>query len=100
MTIHKAPAGPGQKASPGTRPAISASGLRKSFGDQLVLDGIDIDVAEGTIFALLGPNGSGKTTTVRILSTLITADPAPVKAAGHDLPPAPRHVSAHIAPPC
>ena len=39
-----------------------------------MLDGIDLEVAEGTIFALLGPNGSGKTTTVRILSTLITAD--------------------------
>ncbi len=64
-----------QKAPRSLRPAaICARGLRKSFGDQLVLDGIDLDVAEGTIFALLGPNGSGKTTTVRILSTLITAD--------------------------
>ena len=48
-----------------------ATGLRKSYGDKLVLDGIDLDVAEGTIFALLGPNGAGKTTTVQILSTLI-----------------------------
>jgi ABC-2 type transport system ATP-binding protein len=54
--------------------AISANGLRKSYGDQLVLDGIDLDVAEGTIFALLGPNGAGKTTIVKILSTLIGAD--------------------------
>jgi ABC-2 type transport system ATP-binding protein len=50
-----------------------------------VLDGIDLEVAEGTIFALLGPNGSGKTTTVRILSTLITADAGAVTVAGHDL---------------
>ena len=51
--------------------AIRARGLRKSFGKQVVLDGIDLDVAEGTVFALLGPNGAGKTTTVHILSTLI-----------------------------
>ncbi len=49
---------------------IETRGLRKSFGDQVVLDGIDLEVADGTIFALLGPNGAGKTTTVQILSTL------------------------------
>jgi ABC-2 type transport system ATP-binding protein len=76
--------------------AISASGLRKSFGDQLVLDGIDLDVAEGTIFALLGPNGSGKTTTVRILSTLITADGGAVRVAGHDLASEPGKVRTEI----
>lgn len=42
--------------------AVVARGLRKSFGDQLVLDGVDLDVAEGTVHALLGPNGSGRTT--------------------------------------
>ena len=57
-----------------SRSAIRAIGLRKSFGKQIVLDGIDLDVAEGTVFALLGPNGAGKTTTVHILSTLIAAD--------------------------
>jgi ABC-2 type transport system ATP-binding protein len=57
-----------------SRPAIRATGLRKSFGDQLVLDGIDLEVPEGTIFSLLGPNGAGKTTTVQILSTLIGAN--------------------------
>ena len=51
--------------------AISVTGLRKSYGDKVVLDGIDLTVAEGTIFALLGPNGAGKTTMVQILSTLI-----------------------------
>jgi ABC-2 type transport system ATP-binding protein len=54
--------------------AIVATGLRRSFGGQVVLDGIDLDVAEGTVFALLGLNGAGKTTTVQILSTLIRAD--------------------------
>ena len=63
-------------------PAISASGLRKSYGGHLVLDGIDLQVAEGTIFALLGPNGAGKTTTVQILSTLISADAGEVSVAG------------------
>src|SRR6266545_358869 len=68
-----------------SRPAIRASTLRKSFGDQVVLDGIDLEVPEGTIFALLGPNGAGKTTTVQILSTLIGADGGEVRVAGHDV---------------
>ena len=66
------------------RVAIRAAGLRKSFGSHLVLDGIDIEVAEGTIFALLGPNGAGKTTTVHILSTLISADGGDIEIAGRD----------------
>jgi ABC-2 type transport system ATP-binding protein len=69
--------------TPGT--AIRTRGLRKSYGDKVVLDGIDLDVAEGTVFALLGPNGAGKTTTVQILSTLISADGGDVQVAGHDL---------------
>ncbi|MEV6213084.1 ATP-binding cassette domain-containing protein, partial [Kitasatospora sp. NPDC051914] len=51
--------------------AVSAVGLRKSYGDKTVLDGVDLTVPEGTIFSLLGPNGAGKTTAVRILSTLV-----------------------------
>ncbi|RIQ15660.1 ATP-binding cassette domain-containing protein [Jiangella rhizosphaerae] len=65
--------------------AIAATGLRKSYGEQTVLDGIDITVPEGTVFSLLGPNGAGKTTTVQILSTLIQADGGTVRVAGHDL---------------
>jgi len=65
-------------------PAIGVTGLRKSFGDHVVLDGIDLTVAEGTIFALLGPNGAGKTTTVQILSTIISADAGQIHVAGHD----------------
>jgi ABC-2 type transport system ATP-binding protein len=76
--------------------AISASGLRKSFGAQLVLDGVDLDVAEGSIFALLGPNGAGKTTIVQILSTLIGADAGTVRVAGHDLTDEPDAVRAAI----
>ncbi|MFE7463044.1 ATP-binding cassette domain-containing protein [Streptomyces sp. NPDC057499] len=66
-------------------PAITATGLRKSYGDKLVLDGIDLDIAEGSVFALLGPNGAGKTTTVEILSTLLRADAGTARIAGHDL---------------
>jgi len=65
--------------------AISVTGLRKAYGDKVVLDGIDLDVAAGTIFSLLGPNGAGKTTTVEILSTLIKADAGDVRIMGHDV---------------
>jgi ABC-2 type transport system ATP-binding protein len=79
-----------------TRPAISVTGLRKSFGDKVVLDGIDLTVAEGSIFSLLGPNGAGKTTMVHILSTLITADAGEIRVAGHDLAADPDGVRAAI----
>jgi ABC-2 type transport system ATP-binding protein len=66
-------------------PAITATGLRKSHGDLVVLDGIDLAIAEGTTFALLGPNGAGKTTTVQILSTLINSDGGDASVLGRDL---------------
>src|SRR5438876_1812271 len=75
---------------------IETRGLCKSFGDHIVLDGIDVNVAEGTIFALLGPNGAGKTTAVHILSTLIHADSGEVRVAGHDLAREPDAVRAAI----
>ncbi len=65
--------------------AIEVRGLRKSFGDHVVLDGIDLSVPAGTVFALLGPNGAGKTTMVRILATLSAADAGEVAIAGHDI---------------
>jgi ABC-2 type transport system ATP-binding protein len=79
-----------------SRPAIAATGLRKSFGDQVVLDGLDLAVPPGTVFALLGANGAGKTTTVRILSTLISADAGDAQVAGHDLAREPDAVRAAI----
>jgi ABC-2 type transport system ATP-binding protein len=79
-----------------TRPAIATAGLRKSFGDHLVLDGVDLDVSEGTVYALLGPNGSGKTTMVRILSTLLPADAGTATVAGHDARRQPQLVRAAI----
>ncbi|MGW8813901.1 ABC transporter ATP-binding protein [Gordonia terrae] len=67
-----------------TTTAIRATGLTKSFGDHTVLDGIDLEVPAGSVFALLGPNGSGKTTTVKILSTLSHPDDGKVEIAGLD----------------
>jgi ABC-2 type transport system ATP-binding protein len=78
------------------RSALKATGLRKSFGDKVVLDGIDLDIAEGTTFSLLGPNGAGKTTTVQILSTLLSADAGEVHVAGFDLTREPDAVRAAI----
>ncbi|MFJ9147137.1 ATP-binding cassette domain-containing protein [Streptomyces sp. NPDC102270] len=78
--------------------AIAANGLRKSYGDKTVLDGIDIQVPAGTIFSLLGPNGAGKTTAVKILSTLVSADPGTgdIRIAGHHLAADPQGVRAAI----
>jgi ABC-2 type transport system ATP-binding protein len=77
-------------------PAIRTAGLRKAFGDQQVLNGIDLVVEPGTVFALLGPNGAGKTTTVHILTTLIRSDGGDVLVAGHDPATAPDPVRAAI----
>ena len=76
--------------------AISAVGLRKSYGEKLVLDGIDLRIPAGSVFALLGPNGAGKTTAVKILSTLITADAGELHVGGHDLAADPQAVRAAI----
>ncbi|CAM5411737.1 ATP-binding cassette domain-containing protein [Streptomyces griseomycini] len=76
--------------------AIAANGLRKSYGEKVVLDGVDLSVPEGTIFSLLGPNGAGKTTAVKILSTLVTADAGEIRVGGHDLAADPQAVRAAI----
>ena len=76
---------------------LKATGLRKSYGGNLVLADIDLEVSAGTVFALLGPNGAGKTTTVNILSTLIGADAGEAIVAGHDLATQPDDVRAAIA---
>jgi ABC-2 type transport system ATP-binding protein len=74
------------------RAAVRVVGLRKAFGDKVVLDGIDLEIAEGSVFALLGPNGAGKTTTVQILSTLIRADAGAIHVAGFDVSREPQSV--------
>lgn len=71
---------------PDTAPAaIEVTGLTKSYGDLAVLHGLDLTVPTGTVYALLGPNGSGKTTTVRILSTLLASDAGQALVAGYDV---------------
>jgi ABC-2 type transport system ATP-binding protein len=72
-------------ANHATRTAVSVTGLRKAYGQKLVLDDVDLTIGEGEIFALLGPNGAGKTTIVRILSTLIQADAGTATVMGYDL---------------
>lgn len=62
--------------------AIQATGLTKSYGSVRALDGVDIQVEEGTVLGLLGPNGAGKTTIVRILTTLLSADSGEAEVAG------------------
>ena len=76
--------------------AIAASGLRKTYGDKVVLDGIDLDVPAGTIFSLLGPNGAGKTTMMNVLTTLLRADGGSARVAGFDIAAQTRAVRAVI----
>jgi ABC-2 type transport system ATP-binding protein len=64
---------------------IITEGLRKRFGDKVALDGVDLNVAAGTVCGLLGPNGAGKTTAVRILTTLLRADGGHAEVAGFDV---------------
>ncbi|SDI98455.1 ABC-2 type transport system ATP-binding protein [Frankineae bacterium MT45] len=77
-------------------PAITATGLRKCFGEQVVLDGVDLQVPSGSVFALLGANGAGKTTTVKILTTLIPASSGSARVAGYDVRDEPEAVRAAI----
>ncbi|CAN5627485.1 ABC transporter ATP-binding protein [soil metagenome] len=64
--------------------AISVSGLRKTFGSTVALDGLDLDVSTGEVHGFLGPNGSGKSTTVRVLLGLLRADAGDVRLLGGD----------------
>lgn len=66
-------------------PAITVTGLRKAYGDTVVLDGVGLEVERGSVFALLGPNGSAKTTTVKILSTLLLPDAGRATVIGRDV---------------
>src|ERR687885_1085348 len=74
-----------QAVAPAGEPAISVTGLVKSFGTVRALDGVDLEVAPGTVLGLLGPNGAGKTTAVRILATLLEPDAGTARVAGLDV---------------
>ena len=76
--------------------SIQATGLVKRFGDTVAVDGVSLDVPEGTVLGLLGPNGSGKTTTVRMLTTLLVPDAGRATVAGYDLAERPMAVRAAI----
>ncbi|MFC7985365.1 ATP-binding cassette domain-containing protein [Streptomyces sp. NPDC057336] len=72
--------------------AVTVRGLVKHYGETKALDGVDLDVREGTVMGVLGPNGAGKTTLVRILSTLITPDSGQAHVAGYDVVRQPRQL--------
>ncbi|MEU6931623.1 ATP-binding cassette domain-containing protein [Streptomyces sp. NPDC046374] len=76
--------------------AIHAEGLVKTFGDVRALDGVDLDVPEGTVLGLLGPNGAGKTTAVRVLTTLLQPDSGKAFVAGIDVLKHPNEVRRNI----
>ena len=80
-----------------TTPAIEIAGLTKSYGDNAVLRGVDLSVPAGTVLALLGSNGAGKTTVVRILATLLRADGGTAMVHGHDVATRPAEVRAAIS---
>jgi ABC-2 type transport system ATP-binding protein len=82
---------------PTTRPAIRVQGLEKSYKELDVLRGVDFDVAPGSIFALLGSNGAGKTTVVKILSTLLRSDAGTAGVNGFDVATQPADVRRSIS---
>ncbi|MCD9622879.1 ATP-binding cassette domain-containing protein [Rhabdothermincola salaria] len=75
---------------------IRTRGLRKTYGDVVALDGLDLDVPKGTVLGLLGPNGAGKTTCVRVLATLLTPDGGTAEMAGIDVVAHPDAVRARL----
>ncbi|WP_030688072.1 ATP-binding cassette domain-containing protein [Streptomyces sp. NRRL B-1347] len=81
-----------QRGASGGASAVSVRGLVKHYGETKALDGVDLDVREGTVLGVLGPNGAGKTTLVRCLSTLITPDSGSAVVAGYDVLRQPRQL--------
>lgn len=80
-----------------TTPAVAVRGLRKAFGRQTVLDGLDLTVERGEVFALLGPNGAGKTTTINVLTTLVRPDAGSATVGGIDVVRSPDQVKQRIS---
>lgn len=82
--------------TPHTDTSVHARGLIKTYGDVVALNGLDLDVAGGTVLGLLGPNGAGKTTAVSILTTLVTPDSGSATVAGVDVMTNPKEVRRRI----
>jgi len=80
------------KNSSGGGNAVTVRGMVKHYGETKALDGVDLDVREGTVMGVLGPNGAGKTTLVRILSTLLAPDSGQATVAGYDVLRQPRQL--------
>src|SRR5437870_13894574 len=76
--------------------AVHAEGLVKHYGRVHALDGLDLQVAEGSLLALLGPNGAGKTTAVRIFTTLLKPDAGRATVAGFDVVREPNRIKSRI----
>lgn len=79
-----------------TGPAISVKGLTKAFGGTVVVDAIDMDVPAGAIYGFLGPNGSGKTTTIRMMCGLLTPDGGEGRTLGHDIRTEARQIKENV----
>ncbi|MCI4592523.1 ABC transporter ATP-binding protein [Sphingobium sp. BYY-5] len=78
-------------------PVLSLTGVHKRFGDKVALDGIDLSIAPGEVFALLGPNGAGKTTTINLILGFLGADEGMVQVAGVDAGADPIAARRHVA---
>jgi len=78
---------PGRDVAPGAVPAVHVSQLVKRYGDMVALDYFDLDVTQGEIFGLLGPNGSGKTTAINCILALLTYDSGTIRVFGEPMTP-------------
>lgn len=77
-------------------PAIAVSGLTKRFGDRTVVDDFDMQVPKGAIYGFLGPNGSGKTTTIRMMCGLLIPDGGSGQCLGYDILTEPQQIKEHV----
>jgi ABC-2 type transport system ATP-binding protein len=77
-------------------PAIHAQGLRRTFGEVVAVERLDLDVAEGEIFGLVGPDGAGKSTTMRMLTGILTPDAGTAQVAGFDVARDSEHLKEHV----